>query len=678
VIPQLSCHVKGVYKQTRFDLGEETWPPEQPKDFTPVVLVHYEEQRTMQDVNIITKAVHTGNISDVISAANDQPVTKHHQRDSHQLLRVALQTSKVTRSVADILVSFDQCYDPQTILIEGAPGIGKSFLMKHIAYCWAEGEVMNKFQLLLLVCLRDPRVQSMSSLPDLFQLFCERSMNLTNFKQCADYISEDNGKSVAVLFDGYDEFPEDLRKSSLMADIINRKVLPECGLVVSSHPHASQHLHNKATLRVDILGFTETERQHFIQQSLKKQPHKIPQLTDYLHHHITISSLCFTPFNLLVLLFLFKMGYPLPSNSTELYKLFINLTICRHLSKYGYSIPHPITDLNNLPDPYGKIVEQLSKLSLHALKDDQLIFTWEQITSFCPQLEVIPRAINGFGLLQVVEHVGIFNKIQTFNFIHFSIQEYLAAHYVANLPANSEPDEEHAIFEEFFWCNINYNMFTFYITLTKGQQPSFKQFLCGGNDAVTIDNKFLKGKLQCLRLYRIFNDAGDVKVCETIEETFDDEEINLGYITLLPNNLEDLSTLLIYSCCRHWKLLNLGSCHIQDHRIEVLWLQNNFLSSSSDSSLSDIIINCKLKVLSISNNKAVGETPHFFTTILSNPSSMRELYMCDNNFSSTKWATELFSSLRRNKTVRKLDVSDNKICDNESCVICEVLTFIVP
>jgi len=217
----------------------------------------------------------------------------------------------------------------------------------------------------------------MSSLQDLLHTFDEHNIDPTKLKQCAESISQDNGRTVAFLLDGYDEFPEALRKNSLIANVINRKVLPECGLVVSSHPHASQHLHNKASLRVDILGFTETEREHFIQKSLKKQPHKIPQLTSYLHHHTTISSVCFTPFNLLVLLFLCKKGYPLPNNSTELHKLFISPTICRHLAKYGNTVPQPITDLNNLPDPCGKIIQQLPKLSLQALNNNQLIFTLE-------------------------------------------------------------------------------------------------------------------------------------------------------------------------------------------------------------------------------------------------------------------------------------------------------------
>jgi len=75
-------------------------------------------------------------------------------------------------------------------------------------------------------------------------------------------------------------------------------------------------------------------------------------------------------------------------------------------------------------------------LSLQALNNNQLIFTTEQVKAFCPHLEGIPGAIDGFGLLQVVEHYGIFNTTKTFNFIHFSIQEYLAAHC---LPSSFTP-----------------------------------------------------------------------------------------------------------------------------------------------------------------------------------------------------------------------------------------------
>ena len=422
----------------------------------------------------------------------------------------------------------------------------------------------------------------------------------------------------------------ELRQNSLVANIINRQVLPDCGLIVTSCPHASLCLHKKATLRVDILGFTEEEQGHFIAQSLNKQPQKVSELTNYLQQNTTISSLCFTPFNMTVLLFLYKQGISLPKNSTELYKLFICATIFRHLTKYGNS--GPIIDIHNLPDPCGKIIEQLSKLSLQTLIKKQLIFTIEEIKTFCPHLEDIPGALNGYGLLQVVENYSIFGTTRTFNFIHFSIQEYLAAHCIAYLLPSHQ---ERFMIEQYFWNDFYYNMFNIYITLTKGQSPSFKSFLCGGNNDSIIDDKFLDAELKSLHLYQCFHDAGDYEICQTIEQKFLTREMFFWSKTLSPNDLQNVITMLTDSSIRNWKEVDLDGCYIQDygiqllHRglqnsgvtIEQLWLSYNNLSSSSDSLLCDIICSCKVKSLSIGHNKTVGETDQFITTILSHPLS---------------------------------------------------------
>ena len=232
-------------------------------------------------------------------------------------------------------------------------------------------------------------------------------------------------------------------------------------------------------------------------------------------------------------------------------------------------------------------------------------------------------------------------------------------------------------------------MFNHYVTLTKGQRPSFKLFLRSGNEAITIDDKFLEDELQRLRFYRIFYEAGDISTCKAIEGKFTDKEISLASTTLSPNNLEDLTTLLTCSSCRNWEIINLNNCHIQDYGLQLLhrslhhsnitiddlWLNNNDLSSSSDSSLSDIVITCKVKVLDISSNKDVGETPHFFTIILTHPSCViEELYMWYNNYSTTRPVMEVFSSLRENKTVKRLGIMGNNISDDECGVICDVLS----
>ena len=123
-------------------------------------------------------------------------------------------------------------------------------------------------------------------------------------------------------------------------------------LIVSSRLHASAHLHNDVLLRVDILGFTEEDRECFIKESLQSQPRKAKMLLQYLKDHPTISSLCFVPFILTVLLFLYRQGINLFDSPTEFYKHFVCFTVCRHLAKSGIRLRESIADLNYLPDPY--------------------------------------------------------------------------------------------------------------------------------------------------------------------------------------------------------------------------------------------------------------------------------------------------------------------------------------
>jgi len=490
--------VSQINVQARSMVDDDTWPPEKLKSFTPLLLIYYEGHRSSKQVTAVAKLMHIGKISSV--ASGDQSViTHHHKLDSHETLQDVLDATMVTKKLEEILAPLESD-DPSFILIEGAPGIGKSVMLKEIAYQWDKSHLLTTFKIVLLICLRDPILQQAKSIPDLLQNFCKGDPNAIKIATtCSNYFFDNGGKDLVFLFDGFDELPEKLRTNSLIADIIKRKVLPYCGLVVSSRPHATKQLHEQATLRVDILGFTEEERRQHIQQALHSQPQKVKELVQYFKDHLTIGNLCYIPFNLVALIYLYKQGISLPKNSTELFNHFICHAIYRHLTKHGLHLQSNIT-LTDLPEPCNKIIQQLSKLSLEALNDNKLIFTIDEIKAACSNIMDIPGAINGFGLLQAVEHFGLTGTTTTFNFLHFSIQEYLAAHHITNLPA----DEELRIIEEKFWSDIHFNTFSIYITLTKGQRPSFKYFLSGGNKAIAISDKFLKNQLQCFRLYRCF------------------------------------------------------------------------------------------------------------------------------------------------------------------------------
>ena len=660
-------------------VDEPTWPPGKPAHFTPLLLVYNKSHHTPKQVQAMAEMMHAGDIGKIVLVTGGQSAVKHDSH--HEKFHKMLDTSKATKEIEEILAPLDK--ESAFVLIEGAPGIGKSILLKEIAYRWGKKQWLQNFELVLLVCLRDNSLQQIKCVDDLLQLFCIGDKNPTEIvSACAQYLFANGGKTLTLLLDGYDEYPEHLQENSLVTKILKRQVLPLCGLVVSSRPHASEHLREDATIRVDILGFTETEREHYIKQALPDQPHKVKELTQYLHQQPSVDSICFSPLNMVILLYLYKLGIPLPNNATELYRHFICSTISRHLFKFGYPLKYNITDLTDLPDPYNRIIQQLSKLSLEALYNNKLVFTLEEITAACPDIAAIPGAINGFGLLQAVQHFGLYAKTMTLNFIHFTIQEFLAAHYISHLPSN----EELEVIEANFWNNTHFNMFSIYVSLTKGQQSAFKQFLSGGNKAIAIADKFLENQLKCLRLYRCFNEAGDHTLCNTIERAniFHDRVIRLARTTLTGSDMECISTFLTSSFNKEWEWLNLWGCHIQDKGLNILYralrhcsgvtintlvLVNSSLTTQSSSLISELTVKCKVKVLRIDGNNTIGEDQRLYS-MLTNPFSVLERLHMWNTQLSSRGATNLFTAVKDNNKLKELIIDYNAITDDA----CDAIT----
>ena len=664
---------------TRFTVDESTWPPGKPAHFTPLLLVHNKSRLTPEQVQAMAEIMRAGDIGKVAMVTGDEEAVKYHKLDDHEKFHKMLDTSKATKEIEEILVPLNE--ESAFILIEGAPGIGKSILLKEIAYRWGKNQLLQNFELVLLVCLRDTSLQQIKSVGDLLQLFCIGDENATEIvSACAKYLFAKGGKTLTLLLDGYDEYPEHLQENSLVTKILKRLVLPLCGLVVSSRPHASHHLREEATTRVDILGFTETEREHYIKQALPDQPRKVKELTQYLHQQPFVDSICFSPFNMVILLYLYELGIPLPTNATELYRHFICSTISRHLSKFG---KYNITDLTDLPDPYNTIIQQLSKLSLEALNSNKLVFTLEEITAACPDIAAIPGAINGFGLLQAVQHFGLYAKTITLNFIHFTIQEFLAAHYISNLP----PNEELKVIKAKFWNKIHSNMFSIYISLTKGQRSPFKKFLSGGNKAIAIADKFLEDQLKCLVLYRCFYEAGDHTLCNTIEQAniFHNRVISLPGTVLTGSDMECISVFLTYSSFnKEWEELKLLNCHIQDKGLNILyrglrdcsnftinalWLTNNGLTTQSSSLISELTVKCKVKELLISANDTIGEDKQLYSMLIDPSSALEKLSMASTQLSS-RAATDLFTAVKDNNKLKELNIDDNDITDDA----CDTIT----
>ena len=103
---------------------------------------------------------------------------------------------------------------PHFVLIEGAPGVGKTTFSEQFCYKWSQGQVLTNHRLLVLLPLRDNRVKSARNVSDLFQ-------HPQLQQAIAEEVESSGGEGVALWLEAWDELGEEMRnKSSIFLDLI--------------------------------------------------------------------------------------------------------------------------------------------------------------------------------------------------------------------------------------------------------------------------------------------------------------------------------------------------------------------------------------------------------------------------------------------------------------------------
>ena len=484
--------------------------------------------------------------------------------------------SDTTKDISDIFVSVTAndglTIKPCIILIEGAPGIGKTVLAKEIAFQWANNELLIDKKILFLLFLRECNFKNMMSV----QSFVQYMVKSDEITAClAKYLLQTEGKDLAIVFDGYDEISEEDRKSSIIADVIHRRLFAKCCLVITSRPTASVSLHSIVDCRVEIVGFTEEDRLDYIQTALQSDNDKVKELTCYLQSNPTINALCYIPLNMTILLCLVEDGIDkLPKTQTDMYRRFIEMTIVRFIAKIDNEASKGITSITELPCPYNKMFEELAKLAYKALNIDKIVFTLDEIKHVCPNIAMMSSNWNGLGLLKAVQYFNAEIGNVTFHFLHFSIQEYLAALYISILPSTKQVK----LLKDTFWEHRYYNTWIMYVGITHGNSFALKHFLSGNWFQLTtkifktssICNKFLKNKIRCLHLFQCFVESNSKDMIASVNYVFQGDQINFSNQTLLPSDVDTLGSFLIKSINKSWEVLDLSGCNIGSIGINIL------------------------------------------------------------------------------------------------------------
>ena len=469
----LSGHMKGRYCSMRLKKYEEEkdpWPPIKTKSYVTLAIVHQKELQTKQET---TATIYLRTKGDI-----------------HKIPHT-IGTEKLT----DITQIFDPLSGrvPNSILIEGHAGIGKTTLVKQICIQWAEGKLLTSDKLVLLLLLRDPNVQKITNEHKLIEHFTKSTSKV---EQLYSYLEDNHGADITLIIDGFDELSTQLRHKSFFRELIEKRCLPKARMVVTSRPSASACLHHVVDKRMEILGFEQSSKNQYVIEALQDHPSKVEKLQRHFQQYPNIDAICYIPLIMSIIVFL-CMCQPdeLPPTATKMYESFILHTICHYLKRVG-KIPKDliIKKLEQFPPVVSIALQQLQKTAFDGLVEDKIVFTVEELPVLCKDDPTC------YGLLQSTECYSaeeIGTPTQSFNFLHLGIQEYFTAKYVTTLP-------EHKVYtllkESFIGTKSRYvdpdsksvrlsNMWILYCGITSGQCKTLRHYLttCKGYDTSDDD-----------------------------------------------------------------------------------------------------------------------------------------------------------------------------------------------
>ena len=569
----------------------------------------------------------------------------------------------------------------KVILLEGAPGCGKSTLSVYICQQWEKGQLFNQFQFVILIRLRDPAVQNAKGLADL--LPCPDTKTA---QQVAARMLANKCRDVLFILDGWDELLPNLKKNSIFHELVQPKLPqsnPLCGstVIVTSRPIASGDLHKVVSSRVEILGFTADELYQFFTECLKGDTEAVKNLLKRIEENPEVAGSCYLPLNATILVHLFIKSdrNTLP---TTLYGIFSSLILnCmkRHLKLRTQYKDVSIESLDQLPEVVKKPFSNLCQLAYDGVMESKIIFT------------SLPADVNTLSLLQGVESFIGREKAVSHNFIHLSIQELLAAWYIATqLPASEQVSK----FNELFHTSRFSVIFQYYSAITKLKTPGIKDVVINvGKKYSRKSGYFIPegNKVLVLSLLHCLYEAQDPSLCESVAQQHQ-HGLDLGDTTLTPSDCLCIGYFLAHVC----KMsagefeVNLEGCSIGDQGCKYLVnglhkyldthsavttlltinMRSNSISRHGLHHLSTLLkIGC-IHYLYLSVNNLLSEqesTIHdpfgIFAEQLKNNTTLKTLWL--RGFGLNSWSAEILAeALTINKHLEQLDIGDNPLYDN--------------
>ena len=312
------------------------------------------------------------------------------------------------------------------ILIEGAPGVGKSTLAWKLCHKWGKGEILQQYRVVLLLRLREKRVRQVKTDKDIFEL-CKPVA-------ATKELCESHGEGVLLVLDGWDELPVELREEdSFFLDLLQGQVLPDAAVLVTSRPHASEIIvtecRDHVFQHIQIAGFTEENIGAFVSSNIGEDPELLHDFNTYLDSYPHIKSMMYNPLNAAIVVKVYKDCHNqkifIPKTMTELYSSLTRSLLLRYLrehSEYGKrKFERRFHQFRDLPPDMHKKLCIVSELAYEGITNQQQVI-----------FDNLPDDFDSLGLMQCIPELYVdVGAVMSYNFLHLTIQEYFAAYHMS-------------------------------------------------------------------------------------------------------------------------------------------------------------------------------------------------------------------------------------------------------
>ena len=583
----------------------------------------------------------------------------------------------------------------KVILIDGAPGSGKSTLTVHICQRWSRGELFQEFTVVILVQLRDPAVQSAQSIADLIP--CP---DIESAQQIASVIKANLGRGILWVLDGWDELPSHLREKSFLRDMIippAKSPITQSSVIVTSRPISSGELSELVSSRIEVLGFTWEEQKQYFTECLKGDTKAVDTLMERLSENPAIEGSCYLPLNASIVAHLYLSDGSLPST---VYGIFSSLVqhclshyLCQRLGKTQQQAR--LISLDSLPQELQAPFNQLCKLAFTGISQNKVTFShsdYETVEDSAVVCEV--------GLLQATPSILSDGRTVYYNFIHLSIQEMLSAVYISHMPASKQISTFDSLFRDSRFSPV----FQFYAAITKlrTSRPFLSKlpyWLCpvpaGVLDLVRKIIKKQRSTPLLVSLLHCLYEAQDPFLCQFVAEQLGSglylshtsltpvDSLAIGYflssVSLITSNAKEFTVhlrncslgdagtkSLMQSICRSIDPHSTVNTHLD------IGLQYNGVHEGSASHIAEVLNSTSI-VSTLSLGDPIGDKglQTIFDSFKLNK-TLKHLNVSDCGMTDTGVAS-LADALHTNNTLETLNVSNNAIHEEGASHLSEIL-----